>query len=68
MEEYKSLTLTQLLKLVNDTNKEHELVKSDIIDLTFKIDELENDINMKLEYLRSLENKYITLIEEMNNR
>ena len=37
-------------------------------DLTYKLDELETEINIKIDALSVEEKKYVALIEELNNR
>ena len=68
MENLSKYTPTELLKLVNDTKSEHDALKTEIIDLTMVVEEKTILINKKLENLDVLEKKYITLIEELNNR
>lgn len=68
MENFKEHTPTQLLKLINDTKDSHDRLKEEIINDTHKMDELELGINKKLDNLDELEKRYITLIEELNNR
>lgn len=61
-------TQTGLLKLVNDTKSKHEILKERIIKNTIVIDELEKEINVAISEINELEQKYIMLIEEINNR
>ena len=41
MENLKKLTETELLKLINDTKKEHDKLKDKIINNTYELEELE---------------------------
>lgn len=68
MEELSTYTPTELLKLINDSKVEHERLKTEIFDLTYKLDELETEINIKIDALSVEEKKYVALIEELNNR
>jgi len=68
MKNMKELTATELLKQINDCKLEHDVLKGEIIEHTKEVDDLEVVINNKLKVFLELENKYITLIEEMNSR
>jgi membrane-bound ClpP family serine protease len=68
MEELSNYSPTELLKLINDSKTKHESLKKEIIDDTFKVDELEKTINEKLNDLTVIEQNYVKLIEELNNR
>jgi len=68
MEDLSKYTPTELLKIINDNNAKHEVIKQEIINHTVEIDDLEKLINKKIAILDELEKNYITLIEEMNNR
>lgn len=68
MENLKNLTPTELLKLINDIKKEHENIKKYIIDKTYIIDEIEKEINEKIKQLETLEEKYVSIVEEIDNR
>jgi hypothetical protein len=68
MEDLKKYTPTELLKLINNTKDSHDKLKEEIMADTFKMDELEELINKKIDNLDKLEKKYIELIEELNNR
>jgi len=72
MENLNEFTETQLLKMVNDTKKNHERLKKEIIDKTIKIDDemkkATNDVNHKISLLDEIENNYVKIIEELNNR
>ncbi len=63
-----NITPTELLKLINESQKQHEELKKEIIDHTFEIQNIETLIKSKVELLTNIEEKYITLIEELNNR
>ena len=61
-------TSTELLKMINDNKAKHDILKQEIIDYTYQVDELEEIINNKLNELTEIEKNYITLIDELNNR
>lgn len=61
-------TPTELLKLINDTKTAHDNLKQEIIDYTYQFDELEKNINNKINELTEIEKYYITLIEEMEKK
>ena len=75
MENLSNYSSTELLKLINDINNKHEILKKELIDHSHEIDELEklinekiNIVNIKLNVLTELEKKYVLLIEEMSKR
>jgi len=75
MENLEKYTPTELLKIINDTEKEHNKLKEETINKTIELDELENTINVKIQIINinvqkitELEKKYVDLIEELNNR
>lgn len=66
---------TELLKLINDIKSNHDILRKELIDYSYEIDELEkminekiNIANAKLNELTELEKNYILLIEEMSKR
>lgn len=61
-------TPTELLKMGNDISKEHSSLKEEIIQDTFKIEELEKEINEKIKKLKELEDKYVQIVEEIDKR
>jgi hypothetical protein len=65
---FSNYTPTELLKLVNDTNAEHSRVKNDILLLADNLDEIQTQINNKINELNDIENLYKLLAEEMNKR
>ena len=68
MENLSGYTPTQLLKMINDSKVEHEKVKNEIYTLTQQVDEIEIEINAKIVALTTIEEQYVELIEELNNR
>jgi len=66
MENLNKYSPTQLLKLSNDICTEHEILKKDIVNITFEIEELENTLNMKAQKLQELEKNYVDIIEKLN--
>ncbi|MFW6219883.1 MAG: hypothetical protein ACOC33_03505 [bacterium] len=61
-------TPTELLKILNDTKKDHESLKDKVIQDTEKIDEIEKEINLNLEKITDLEKLYVQIIEELDKR
>jgi penicillin-binding protein-related factor A (putative recombinase) len=68
MKEFEKYSPTELLKMINDSKTEHDSVKQDIVQYTLELDELEKKINERIEYLNIIEDVYIKLIDELNNR
>lgn len=68
MEDLSKYTPTELLKLANDIKSEHERLKKEIIDDTYKIDELQKNINENISLLTEVEKKYVEIVEEIDNR
>jgi len=68
VEDLSKYTSTGLLKLINDTKIKHDDLKKEIIDYTYEMDKLEKKINEKLKILTEIENEYVLLIEELNNK
>ena len=68
MEDLTKYTATELLKMINDINISHNLLKEELINHTFELDEIEKKINSKITILNEIEKNYIDLIEEINNR
>ena len=68
MEDLSKYTPTELLKLANEIKSEHERLKKEIIDDTYKIDELQKNINENISLLTEVEKKYVEIVEEIDNR
>jgi len=68
MGDLEKYTPTELLKLINDSNIEHESLKKEIVTLTYNLEEIEEHINEKLMVLDAIEKHYVILIEELNTR
>lgn len=68
MEDLSKHTPTELLKMINDTKVEHDILKDNIAADTKQIDDITAVINEKLDQLTIIEKKYVRLIEELNNR
>ena len=68
MESLSGYTPTQLLKMINDSNVEHEKIKKEILEFTDEVETLESKINKKIVELTLMEQQYVELIEESNNR
>lgn len=65
---YKDITMIELNNLIQKTVENHNETKEKILKLLNDVEGLENEINSELILLRDLENNYIDLIEELNNR
>jgi hypothetical protein len=68
METLNKHTEIELLKLINDSKIKHENIKKEIINLTYELDEIDKNLNKKLDELQFIEKTYILLIEELNNQ
>jgi cell division septum initiation protein DivIVA len=68
MENLSGYTPTQLLKLINAVKTAHDTIKKNILDYVNKVEELEKQINGKMEELDVYEKQYVELIEELNKR
>ncbi len=68
MENLSGYTPTQLLKMINDSKVEHEKLKAEILALTDEVETLESKINKKIVELTLVEQTYVELIEELDNR
>lgn len=58
----------ELLKTANDTKKEHEILRDEIVEHTYQMDEIQKEINQKIERLDILENRYVKIMDEMVNK
>ena len=68
MENLSGYTPTQLLKMINDSQVAHEKIKKEILEFTDEVETLESKINKKIVELTLMEQQYVELIEELNNR
>ena len=68
MKDLDKCTLIELQKIAEGAKNEHELMKKSIADDTFKIEELEQQINTKLQELTELEKLYVLVVEEIDKR
>jgi uncharacterized protein YlxW (UPF0749 family) len=66
--ELSELTPTELLKLINDTQKKHEELKKEIIEYTYEIENLETLVNERIKILTILEKSYVDLVELLSNK
>jgi hypothetical protein len=55
----------QLIKLITDCKKDHDILKENIIELTLEYDKIKDSINEKLNVLELIEKHYVELIEEL---
>jgi hypothetical protein len=63
MRDFKEMTPIELNILVNKTNENYELTKSNIYELLDKVNELKKDINSKLKIMEGLEFKYVEMMQ-----
>ena len=68
MEDLSLYTPTELLKLINENKDKHEAKKKEIIEILGEIEKWEKLVNENLSKLGDIENKYVSLIEELNKR
>jgi hypothetical protein len=68
MEDLKQYTPIELLKMVNDLKLKHDNLKNNVIEDTNQVDILDQKINQALSLLIEIEQEYIEIIEEINNR
>jgi len=68
MEDLNKLTPIELQKMLNDTKTSHDSLKEEIVQDTKEVDRIAVIINEKLKKLENIEQQYVALIEEMNNR
>jgi hypothetical protein len=68
MEDLSKLTPTELLKRGNDIKVKHDALKQEIIDITFEIEKLENNIEEKLLVMDELERNYVRIIETIETK
>ena len=68
MEDLSTYTPIELQKMLNDIKEQHEQTKKMIADDTYKIEELETEINKKITLLTELEKQYVFVIEEIDKR
>ena len=71
MKKYENLTATEVLKLVNDVNKNHEELKTKALQTLGEIENLQEILNDLTEKIENLEIEYVelmeALIEKQNN-
>lgn len=68
MKNLKDKTEIELQKLFNDTKESHENIKSEIVNISYEIDELSAVLNGKITELTELEKNYVLLAEEIDKR
>lgn len=68
MESYSNLTDIELNNLILSTKTNHDIIKEKILVCVGEIEKFEEIINSDLKELRIYEDKYIKLINELNNR
>lgn len=68
MKQLDNLSSIEMLKIINDLNTNHETLKKEIIELTYKIDEINLLINKKIDALKEIEKEYVECFEELNSR
>ncbi|MDA3780862.1 MAG: hypothetical protein PF487_11690 [Bacteroidales bacterium] len=65
MENLDKYSPIQLQKMGNDIKEQHDKLKLEIVDNTYELEKLENQINEKIIILEELENKYVVIIEKL---
>lgn len=65
MENLETYSPIQLQKLGNDIKTRHDVLKKEIIDHTYEMEELEKKINNKIGLLEELEKQYVMIIEKL---
>jgi len=65
MKDINKYTAIELQKIGNDVKAEHDVLKKEIINHTYEMEELENKINSKIKILEDLEKKYVMIIEKL---
>lgn len=68
MSNISNMTPIDLQRYANDCKKRHEELKEEITEKSKQIDVLESEINEKLSILKSVEEEYVNIIEEINKR
>lgn len=68
MESYSKLTDIELNNEILSTKTNHDIIKEKILVCIDEIEKFEEIINSDLKELRIYEDKYIKLINELNNR
>lgn len=68
MNQLKEYTETELLKLINDAKRDQEEKKSEIVELLDELKNVEDRLNGKLEKLDTIEQRYVTLMQELVSR
>lgn len=68
MEDISKLSPTELLVLINKVKEKHDLLRQEIINHSYEVEQLEKTINNKINELTELEKYYVSLIDEMEKR
>lgn len=68
MDNLKDYSETQLLKFINDAEKDHNDKKKDIIIILDEFNEVKDRLNAEVDKLDLIEKRYVTLIGEYNER
>ena len=63
MKDFKDMTPIELNNLVNKTKENHEIIKTNILNLLDEVNELKKHINSKLKMMEGLEDKYVEMME-----
>lgn len=61
-------TPTELLKIINDLNIEHDIVKKEMLGKLKEIELKEKEFNNLNEKLNNIEKNYLDYLTELNNR
>ena len=65
MEDLSKYSPTRLLKMGNDIKKQHDILKSEIIELSIKSDGIEKQINAKILKMNEIEENYVTIVAKI---
>jgi uncharacterized coiled-coil DUF342 family protein len=68
MKDFTNFTPTELLKRGNDIKARHDVLKAEIIQTSFEIENLEKILNKNLNELDELEKEYVAIIEVIETR
>ncbi len=68
MDDFSNFTDIELVKICDDIIKNHNIIKERIINNTYKIDSIQNEINNDVAELELYEKLYVAIIEELLER
>jgi len=68
MDNLKDYSETQLLKFINDAERDHNEKKQDIRNVLDEYKEVEDRLNNEMDILSDIEKRYVQLMVELNER